>query len=121
MKTEFKTYRSLVNPITDHVGDGVLTTPQQVWADPYGAPVPTDYSTQYLTVLLLTHACKRENLDAIISYLDRCEFPIAALGVLRASKKFPAMKTRARFQTWFIKNCNSFGLKSNNNVSESNP
>jgi len=118
MKTEIETYKSIINPFTDRVGEQVLTTPQQVWADPYGAPVPTDHSTQYLTALTLTHECRKENLDAVINYLDRCELPIAALGVLRVSKKFPTLLTRARFQTWFRKHSEFFGIQSN--VSQSN-
>lgn len=90
-----------------------LPTPDQVWIDPEGAPVPTDPSALYLVSTMLAAAAKAENIPALMQYLDRMP---TVYGMLLARDTYRRLKMKLAgnkaWLAWFTRNQEVFNVGS---------
>jgi hypothetical protein len=86
-----------------------LPTPDQVWADPTGAPVPTSPPSQYLVSSMLANAAKPEHADALVMYMRRLPRVYGALLARDSFRKLGAKLSGSREWTqWFTENQDIF-------------
>jgi hypothetical protein len=82
-----------------------LPTPQQVWIDPDGAPVPTDPSGQYLIAAMLGRAAEPKVASQLVRYIGRLPRVVGALCARDAHKRLGAkLCGNAAWQQWYIAN-----------------
>lgn len=92
-----------------------LPTPDQVWIDPEGAPVPAqdDPSSLYLAAGMLSAAVTEKFAGQFCRYIDRMPRVFAALAGRDAYKKVGAKLTgNKEWGKWFIKNQELFAASS---------
>lgn len=82
-----------------------LPTPQQVWLDPDGAPVPTDPAAQYLIASMLGRAAELKYADALIRYFSRLDRVQGAYCARDAYRRIGAkLAGCAAWNTWWLAN-----------------
>lgn len=88
-----------------------LPTPDQVWADPKGSPVPKDPAALYLVVSMLAASAQDSNAAALVTYLDRLPRVYGALLARDAFRKLGPKLTRTKEWTkWFLDNEELFSV-----------
>ena len=82
-----------------------LPTPQQVWLDPDGAPVPTDPSAQYLIASMLGRAAEPKYADALVRYFSRLDRVQGAYCARDSYRRLGAkLAGCAAWQRWWLAN-----------------
>lgn len=82
-----------------------LPTPDQVWMDPLGAPVPTNPSACFLSATMLAQAVTDKHAGAFVSYCDRMGRVFCALAAKDAYRRLGAKLSGNReWSRWFIAN-----------------
>jgi len=82
-----------------------LPTPDQVFMDPHGAPVPDEPSALYLVATMLAAAVTQQHADAFCTYIDRMNRVFAALAGRDAYRKLGAKLSGSKgWCRWFVKN-----------------
>ena len=82
-----------------------LPTPQQVWIDPDGAPVPVDPAAQYLIAAMLGRAAEPKFAQPLVRYFSRLPRVMAAYCARDAYKRLGAkLAGNADWQRWFLAN-----------------
>ena len=82
-----------------------LPTPQQVWIDPDGAPVPTDPAAQYLIAAMLGRAAEPKYADALVRYFSRLPRVMGAYCARDAYKRLGAkLAGCSSWQKWWLDN-----------------
>lgn len=82
-----------------------LPTPQQVWMDPDGAPVPSDPAAQYLIAAMLGRAAEPKYADALVRYFSRLDRVQGAYCAKDAYKRLGAkLAGCASWQRWWLDN-----------------
>ena len=82
-----------------------LPTPQQVWLDPDGAPVPTDPAAQYLIAAMLGRAAEPKFADALVRYFSRLPRVMGAYCARDAYKRLGAkLAGSSAWQKWWLEN-----------------
>jgi hypothetical protein len=88
-----------------------LPTPDQVFLDPSGAPVPTDPSALYLVASMLAAAVKPEHGTAVVTYLARMPRVYGALLARDVYRKLGAALSGSReWVSWFTENQELFAV-----------
>lgn len=88
-----------------------LPTPEQVFMDPAGAPVPTDPAALYLVTSMLAAAVKPEHGAAVVTYLARLPRVYGALLARDVYRKLGAALSGSReWVTWFTENQELFAV-----------
>jgi hypothetical protein len=88
-----------------------LPTPDQVWMDPAGAPVPTDPAALYLVASMLAAAVKPEHGSAVVTYLARLPRVYGALLARDVYRKLGAALSGSRdWVAWFTENQEIFAV-----------
>ncbi len=86
-----------------------LPTPDQVWMDPTGAPVPTSPPSQYLVSSMLANAAQPQHADALVKYMRRLPRVYGALLARDSFRKLGAKLSGSREWTqWFTENQDIF-------------
>lgn len=86
------------------LADG-LPTPDQVWLDPDGAPVPTDPAALYLVAGMISAAATQATAGALCRYFGRMPRVYAALAARDAYRRLGAKLAGNRdWQKWFVEN-----------------
>ena len=82
-----------------------LPTPQQVWLDPDGAPVPTDPAAQYLIAAMLGRAAEPKFAEPLVRYFSRLPRVMGAYCARDAYKRLGAkLAGNAAWQKWWLAN-----------------
>jgi hypothetical protein len=82
-----------------------LPTPDQVWLDPSGAPVPDDSAALYLVASMLAAAVQPQHAAAVVTYLSRMPRVYGALLARDAYRKLGATLSGSReWVSWFTEN-----------------
>ena len=82
-----------------------LPTPDQVWLDPNGAPVPTDSGALYLAASMLSAAVTPQFADAFCQYIGRLPRVFGALAGRDAYRKLGAkLSGNKEWCKWFLAN-----------------
>lgn len=82
-----------------------LPTPDQVWMDPEGAPVPEDQAALFLVATMLAAALTDEHGDAVVTYLARMPRVYGALLARDAYRKLgPKLSGSREWVHWFTEN-----------------
>lgn len=82
-----------------------LPTPQQIWADPHTAMIPTSASARFLIASILARAVEGKTSRAFTIYFSRLEIHLAAFAARVAFKRLGAkLAGSAEWQQWFLKN-----------------
>lgn len=90
-----------------------LPTPDQVWLDPAGAPVPDDSSALYLVASMLAAAVQPEHAAAVVTYLARMPRVYGALLARDAYRKLGAKLSGSKeWVKWFTENQEIFAVGS---------
>lgn len=88
-----------------------LPTPDQVWMDPQGAPVPTDPAALYLVASMLAAAVLPQHATAVVQYLARMPRVYGALLARDAYRKLGASLSGSReWVAWFTDNQDIFAV-----------
>ena len=86
-----------------------LPTPDQVWMDPLGAPVPDDPSALFLAASMLAAAAEPKNAKALVTYLTRMPRVYGALLARDAFRRLgPTLSGTKEWNTWFLANQDIF-------------
>lgn len=90
-----------------------LPTPDQVFMDPVGAPVPTDPAARYLIASMLAAAVKPEHGAAVVTYLARLPRVYGALLARDVYRKLgAALSGIPEWVKWFTENQELFAVGS---------
>lgn len=82
-----------------------LPTPQQVWMDPDGAPVPAEPAAQYLIASMLGRAVESKYCGAFLKYAGRLPRVMSAFAVRDAFHRVgPTLTGNAEWTRWFEAN-----------------
>lgn len=82
-----------------------LPTPQQVWLDPDGAPVPADPAAQYLIAAMLGRAAEPKFAEPLVRYFSRLPRVMGAYCARDAYKRLGAkLAGNAAWQKWWLAN-----------------
>lgn len=82
-----------------------LPTPQQIWADPHTAMIPTSASARFLIASILARAVEGKTSRAFTIYFSRLEGHLAAFAARVAFKRLGAkLAGSAEWQRWFLEN-----------------
>ena len=82
-----------------------LPTPQQVWLDPDGAPVPSDPAAQYLIAAILGRAAEPKYAEPLVRYFSRLPRVMGAYCARDAYKRLGAkLAGNAAWQKWWLAN-----------------
>ena len=82
-----------------------LPTPQQVWLDPHGAPVPAEPAAQYLIATMLGRAVEPKFAGALITYIGRLPRVMAAYCAKDAFGRLGAkLVANKAWQEWWVAN-----------------
>jgi ATPase family associated with various cellular activities (AAA) len=88
-----------------------LPSPDQVWMDPKGAPVPDDPSALYLVASMLAGAVEPKHATAVVTYLSRMPRVYGALLARDAYRKLGAKLSGSKeWVSWFTKNQEIFAV-----------
>lgn len=88
-----------------------LPTPDQVWMDPQGAPVPSDPSALYLVASMLAAAVKPERAAAAVTYMNRMPRVYGALLARDMYRKLGAKLSGSKeWVAWFTENQELFAV-----------
>jgi hypothetical protein len=88
-----------------------LPTPDQVWMDPKGAPVPDDPSALYLVASMLAAAVEPEHSAAAVTYMTRMPRVYGALLARDMYRKLGAKLSGSReWVSWFTENQELFAV-----------
>lgn len=88
-----------------------LPTPDQVWMDPKGAPVPDDPSALYLVASMLANAVEPQHASAVVAYLTRMPRVYGALLARDAYRKLGAKLSGSKeWVKWFTANQEMFAV-----------
>lgn len=88
-----------------------LPTPDQVWMDPSGAPVPDDSAALYLVASMLAAAVAPQHAAAVVTYLARMPRVYGALLARDAYRKLGAELSGSReWVSWFTENQEIFAV-----------
>lgn len=88
-----------------------LPTPDQVWMDPKGAPVPNDPAALYLVASMLANAVEAQYASAVVTYLARMPRVYGALLARDAYRKLGAKLSGSKeWVTWFTANQDIFAV-----------
>ncbi len=90
-----------------------LPTPDQVWIDPKGAPVPQEASALYLIATMLAGAVPAQHAGQFCQYIDRMPRVFGALAGKDAYRRLGAKLSGNKYWCeWFIKNQELFASSS---------
>ena len=82
-----------------------LPSPDQVWLDPDGAPVPSEPSAQWLIITTLGQMVTAATAPAFIRYIARLPRVMTALGAKDAYKRLGAKLSGCKeWVKWFTDN-----------------
>lgn len=82
-----------------------LPTPQQVWIDPEGTPVPEEPAAQYLIAAMLGRAAEEKYARQLITYFSRLPRVMSAYCARDAYKRIGAkLAGNAAWQKWWVAN-----------------
>lgn len=81
--------------------DGIILNPS-------AAPVPTDVNTLYAVSAALSHAMTADNVDNIITYLERLPIEYNVYAVKEATSKKTELQNTHSFTRWFVKHQKQF-------------
>ncbi len=82
-----------------------LPSPDQVWLDPNGAPIPTDAAALYLVASMLASSAQPQHAPALVTYLARMPRVYGALLARDAHRKLGAKLAGCKqWVTWFTAN-----------------
>lgn len=88
-----------------------LPTPDQVWMDPKGAPVPTDPAALYLITSMLASSVAPQHAAAVVTYLSRMPRVYGALLARDAYRKLGAKLSGSKeWVAWFTANQEIFAV-----------
>lgn len=88
-----------------------LPSPDQVWMDPKGAPVPDDPSALYLVASMLAAAVEPEHSAAAVTYMTRMPRVYGALLARDMYRKLGAKLSGSReWVSWFTENQELFAV-----------
>jgi hypothetical protein len=88
-----------------------LPSPDQVWLDPKGAPVPKDPSALYLVASMLATAVEPEHATAAVQYMDRMPRVYGALLARDMYRKLGSKLSGTKeWVRWFTKNQELFAV-----------
>lgn len=88
----------------DHIKD--LPTPEEVEADPSGAPMPSKISARHAISLRLASAATPANLPKFLKYMSRMQSQeMEVLFVRDAGNTNPAIRTTQTYRDWTVANC----------------
>lgn len=88
-----------------------LPTPDQVWMDPNGAPVPVDPAARYLVASMLAAAVQPENSAAAVTYMSRLPRVYGALLARDMYRKLGAKLSGSKeWVRWFTENQELFAV-----------
>jgi hypothetical protein len=88
-----------------------LPTPEQVWMDPKGAPVPSDPSALYLVASLLAVAVEDQHASAAVQYMSRMPRVYGALLARDMYRKLGAKLAGSKeWVKWFTENQELFAV-----------
>jgi len=88
-----------------------LPTPDQVWMDPNGAPVPEDPSALYLVASMLAAAVDDQTASAAVTYMGRMPRVYGALLARDMYRKLgPALSGSKEWVKWFTANQELFAV-----------
>jgi hypothetical protein len=86
-----------------------LPTPDQVWMDPLGAPIPTSAPSQFLVSSMLANAAQPQHTDSLVKYMRRLPRVYGALLARDAFRRLGAKLSGSREWTqWFTENQDIF-------------
>lgn len=89
-----------------------LPTPDQVWMDPTGAPVPTEPSALYLVASMLAAAATEQHITALMTYLDRLPRVYGALLARDTYRRLALLSGSKSWIDWFTANQEIFAVGS---------
>lgn len=82
-----------------------LPTPDQVWMDPKGAPVPTEPNALYLIAAMLAGAAEAKHAAPLVTYLSRLPRVFGAFLARDAYRKLgPKLSGQPEWVKWFTAN-----------------
>lgn len=84
------------------------TSVDAIILNPTTAVVPTDGNTRYAIAAALAHAMSVDNVDAIITYLERMPTEYNVYAVKEASSKKVELQNTHSFTTWIVKHQRQF-------------
>jgi hypothetical protein len=88
-----------------------LPTPDQVWMDPNGAPVPDDSSALYLVASMLAAAVEEQHASAAVAYMSRMPRVYGALLARDMYRKLGAKLSGSKeWVRWFTENQELFAV-----------
>jgi hypothetical protein len=91
-----------------------LPTPDQVWMDPLGAPVPSDPAALYLVSSMLAAAVEPQHGRQVVQYLSRMPRVYGALLARDAYRKLgPRLSGSKEWSQWFLENQELFASTTN--------
>lgn len=86
-----------------------LPTPQQVWMDPHGAPVPTEPAAQYLIAAMLGRAVEAKFASQLVIYIGRLPRVMGAYCAKDAFNRLGAkLVGNPEWQKWWVANQSLF-------------
>ena len=82
-----------------------LPTPQQVWMDPHGAPIPAEPAAQYLIASMLGRAVEAKFAPQLVTYLSRLPRVMGAYCARDAFARLGAkLVANKAWQEWWVAN-----------------
>lgn len=86
-----------------------LPTPDQVWMDPLGAPIPDSPAALYLVASMLASAVQQQHAKAVVQYLARMPRVYGALLARDSFRKLgPRLSGSREWSEWFTENQDIF-------------
>ena len=88
-----------------------LPSPDQVWMDPSGAPVPSEISAQYLISSILAQQVQVSCIEAFVTYIARLKKVMTGFAGRDAYRRLGASVSGSKGWTkWFLANREMFNL-----------
>lgn len=97
---EYFSFRKVVSKLPDR---------ERIWKSPKDAPVPEGADVLYALMAHLSHYCEEENIDSLMTYLERCDPAFAVACLVDCTARLEALVLNPKFAKWVKKNKTIFG------------